>query len=388
MFLCTVGLLTLSLFQLVHGISFLSPTPTPTLTLPDTPHPDAPQPTSGTNLRRWGIMRRDDDLVTSSYDWDDNVCGWENASFGDYSTMTCQSDLTCVHHASNSNWPGMIGCCKTSNCAFRKTCYGDDEASKLAKTSDQFTLLCTVLSSAACVTYDYPDLNARNYACGPTSSIQNMFTFALNNPSTGALTVRYDHSLRTIGDDIVSSYVSRFSLSPTRGDDTSTSSSATISSSESSKATPTPTSEPSSPPLETEKSNSTTSVGAIAGGVVGGVAGGAAIALAGVFLCRRRKKRRSQPKAGGGSDYGSGGPQSMSESQPSYLTVGTQPPSEMESRPSSYQFPQAQDTASANRPHEMQGDTHHVVEADSNHVSHSKDNAAELPTESTSIARP
>lgn len=87
MFLCAVGLLALSLLQLVHGISFLSltptPTPTPTLTLPDGPHLDGPQITPGVDLRQWAIMRRDDDLITSSYQRVNSLCGWHDASFAD-----------------------------------------------------------------------------------------------------------------------------------------------------------------------------------------------------------------------------------------------------------------------------------------------------------------
>jgi hypothetical protein len=283
----------------------------------------------------------------------------------------------------------MIGCCQKLNCGFDKTCYGDAEASKLGKTSDYFTKLCTILGAAECITYNYGEINARHYVCGRTSTIKDMYTFAIGAASSGASTVQYDHSLSMVGDAVVSSYVSRFSSPPhsQSGDPTTTSNSAS-SSSEPSMAPPTP--EPSSPPLETATPNSSTPAGAIAGGVVGGVAGGAAIALAGVFLYRRRKRRnqRNQPEVGGGSEYGSGGPQSMSGSQPSYLTVGMQSPSEMESRPSSYQIPQPQHTASTDMAHEMQGDTHHVVEADSTYASHSKDNAAELPAESRDIARP
>ncbi|KAJ9484857.1 hypothetical protein VN97_g8513 [Penicillium thymicola] len=385
MFLCAVGLLALSLLQLVHGIGFLSltPTPTPTLTLPDRPHQDGPQITPGVDLRQWAIMRRDDDLVTSSYQRVNSLCGWHDASFSD-DYDRCGKGLTCAHHVSNSNWPGMIGCCESSNCAFLTACYGANELSispDLGTTTDRFTLLCTLLHSEACVTYNYGDFEAAHYGCGTTSANREMFTFAIDNPSTGTISVRYDHTISTVDDDIVSSYASRFSSTPNSqvGDVTMTSSSEPSDSSESSEATQ--TSEPSSSPSE---KSTATSAGAIAGGVVGGVAGGAAIALAGVFLCLRRKKRRNRPEAGGGSGYG-GGPQSMSESQPSNLTVGMQLPAEMESRESPYQFSQSQDTASANTAHEMQGDTHPVVEADSNYASHSKDNAAELPAESRYI---
>ncbi|KAJ6001102.1 hypothetical protein N7481_001511 [Penicillium waksmanii] len=381
MFLRAVGLLSLTLLHLVNSISFSSPPPTPTPTLPNRSRQDAPQPTPSADLQHWGIMRRDDDLFISSHRWPDSLCGWQNTSVVTESQVKCSTSSTCVYYASNTIWPGIVNCCPGLDCVPWTTCYGADEISKLpdlTKTSGGFALLCTRLHNEVCVTWNYPDLDARHYGCRTTSNSWDVFNFALE--FTDTVTVRYDHSLITADDNMVSSYAasfSSFSISQT-GDSGLTTSSESFDATQISK--------PSS--SSSDRSTSTTPTGAIVGGVIGGVAGGAVIALAGVFLYLRRKKGKDQTKAGVSSEYSGGPSQSLPGNRPIYLSAGMQKPSEIDSRESPYQISEVWGTAPADRAHEMQGDTNPMLEADSKHVLHSKDIAAELPAESRRVAGP
>ncbi|KAJ5161406.1 hypothetical protein N7492_006798 [Penicillium capsulatum] len=376
MSLRAVGLLALPLLSSVWAIDFPSVAPTASSTV-ERPQPLAPQPTPGLSLRQLGILRRRDDYTTSSYWWSDQpqLCGWVGASLGSNNEITCASTATCRYHASNSNYPGLIGCCagnSGTDCGFDTACYAATDVSKspdITKTQDAFALFCTETNSGACVTFIYSDIDVTNFGCGSTSERIDAYTSAWDDNASGTIVSRWDQYLTPIADNEVSAYDSKFA--------SSTNSQAAVKATNLASSSRSPHTTETASPASSSSHSATAQKGAIGGGVAGGVVGGILIALAAVYLLRRRSKNKAQAGPMTGPDAG-GAYQSVPGNRPGYSPVEMQP-AEMESSDPAHRMPEAQGSGPADRAFEMQGDNKAELETDQKGVT--KDFVAELPAD-------
>ncbi|KAL4924015.1 uncharacterized protein BDV17DRAFT_295826 [Aspergillus undulatus] len=268
MFLPAVAL---AFLPLVYAIAFPSSAPTPNAII-SYPSTQSPKPTPGPSLRHRPrpLNRREGDYSTIKYAWAvPEACGFENGLVDD-GYYQCAESSTCMSHQQDLSYPGMIGCCSSTNCDFITSCVDASRISQspsFTDTPQPFTSYCTQSSWPACATYIYSDISITNFACEESAGIWELYTHGLSTRSSGSVVERNDIYLTPANADMISSYVDAFST-----------------------ASATPESTPSSDAdSSSEKSSST---GAIAGGVVGGVAGVAAIAAAGFFLLKKRNTKQ------------------------------------------------------------------------------------------------
>ncbi|PTU19693.1 hypothetical protein P175DRAFT_0441319 [Aspergillus ochraceoroseus IBT 24754] len=228
------------------------------------------------------LVRRDSTISAA----ESSVCGFFGGSQD--SRLACNYPNACVFHASDSEFPGLVGCCPTTStstpCIIYSTCFDNSQISAtpalLSQTTNPLVMLCTYSDAKICHTRTWPALNVRDYDCTDTkwSSGETMYT-------AGSLTYveidgHYDTetiSISWIGDAILRS-LRDVSATVTATDTSSTS---TATSTTSDATSPTPTGH--------QVSGHRSSTGAIVGGVVGGVGGLIVILLLGWFIWRRNK---------------------------------------------------------------------------------------------------
>lgn len=280
-----------------------------------------------------------------------------------------------------------MGCCDNSDvCAFPTACFELDKVSEtpaLTDTQRAFSVYCTETSAPACVTFFYSDLGVTNVGCGPTSDHFDVYTSAFDDVVVDNVITRWDQYITPIDEQDLSSYTSTFS-STTRSQ-AAFEATSMVSSSKSPHITE--SSKPvSSDSGSSSSGSSSTSTGAIAGGVVGGVVGGAAIALAGVFLLRRKKKNNQAQVGADTIDLG-GAYQTVPGDHPGHPGVEMQP-TEMESNDPSHRMAEAQGDLPAERSSTVLGGVKPEMETDQKMESEPKDIVAELPADHNPGPRP
>lgn len=218
-------------------------------------------------------------------------------------SIYCRSNAQCVFHTSDSNFPGLVGCCENDDpqyCAFETTCYERDEILSTSGLTDyptyMFAVYCTDPSSALCRTWTYPELSITDYGCHDSRVVQSVYltatpidssddTYFNSYPTIAAV------SASVVDDDFMRVYISGSAAASSDKPDKATSSA--VSSSHQAGATSTSLSTSSSDDSAPSKGSST-NVGAIAGGVVGGVLGVAGIAAACIMFYLLKKKKKSE----------------------------------------------------------------------------------------------
>ncbi|KAJ5730414.1 uncharacterized protein N7483_004922 [Penicillium malachiteum] len=251
------SLFILPLLKLTNAIAF--PTPTATA-ISNEVESTIPEPTPGIDINTITALQRRDEIV-------------------------CPESSSCVCHNSNTNFPGMAGCCSGSDCQFETTCVN---YSQITASPDAFseykalTMYCDDPSSPACVTWTFPTIDVTDFGCDTSRSIDRVYTWTTPYWVTGTVEVIELVYMATVNDDIVSDYEASYSLSTsaTKGGVSAVRVS-------SNSATATAGSHHSS-----GSSSSFSSTGAIAGGIVGGIVGAAAIGAAAFFFCLRKRKNR------------------------------------------------------------------------------------------------
>ncbi|KKK12543.1 hypothetical protein AOCH_000050 [Aspergillus ochraceoroseus] len=188
------------------------------------------------------LVRRDSTISAA----ESSVCGFFGGSQD--SRLACNYPNACVFHASDSEFPGLVGCCPTTStstpCIIYSTCFDNSQISAtpalLSQTTNPLVMLCTYSDAKICHTRTWPALNVRDYDCTDTkwSSGETMYT-------AGSLTYveidgHYDTetiSISWIGDAILRSL--RDVSATVTATDTSSTSTATSTTSDATSPTPT-----------------------------------------------------------------------------------------------------------------------------------------------------
>ncbi|KAL4810677.1 hypothetical protein BDV18DRAFT_155289 [Aspergillus unguis] len=294
----------LAALPLVSAISFPAPEPTLPPSVSDPPSSTLPHSTPRLSASpRVGILRRRDEFSTSTQldNTESRLCGFEAgiydyctsqpSPFQSHSNLTpqdsrdeCIEGYTCMYHAPDPTYAGLIGCCSEGqDCGFATTCYGAAQVSEtpdLTRTQKAFTKFCTESTADACWTYIFPDASATDFLCFSETGLTEAYTTGVEPTGSASGTVVIDHKLflSTADAALVKAYEDSWST----GSDTP---------SASASASATPSSD-----SDSDSDSNSTPAGPIAGGVVGGVAGVALLGGAAFFLLRKRKGKGDAPK--------------------------------------------------------------------------------------------
>ncbi|KAJ5707424.1 hypothetical protein N7488_007225 [Penicillium malachiteum] len=292
-------LFILPLLGLTNAIVFPAPAAT---AIPNEVESTIPDPTPGIDINTIAALQRrgntsgsDTDTDTeyyASYEWTTNsflsgqssVCGWIDHTLGN--EIVCPEGKSCVFHNSNTNFPGMAGCCSGMDCQFETTCVNYAQITESPDAFSEykpFTIYCDDPSSPACVTWKYPTIDVTDFGCDTTSSLNRVYTWATPYWVTGTVEVIESVYMVTVNDDTVKAYEASWSSSTSA---TKGGMSVARVSSNTATATASTHHSPGS------SSSSSSSTGAIAGGVVGGVVGAATISAAAFFFFLRKRKNR------------------------------------------------------------------------------------------------
>ncbi|KAL4863226.1 hypothetical protein BDV12DRAFT_189839 [Aspergillus spectabilis] len=234
------------------------------------PEPTPTTPTTRCESKCHELDRRDTTSAAEA-----SICGYYEGSKN--SRLACYYGNECVFHASDSNFPGMVGCCPTSS----TTTPLSATPQLLLATTDPFVMLCTFDESSYCHTRTWPDLNVADVACTdePFSRAETMYTAG---------------SLTDITETISISWIADAALLNLRSASATTTGTGGTSATETSPSTQTATSTPEREDDEPEADGSSTPVGTIVGAVVGSVLGFGVIIAATVWIRWKRKKNSSE----------------------------------------------------------------------------------------------
>lgn len=227
----------------------------------------------------------------------------DNDELTNFCRLGKENELSClnneasfVYNKPNSEFPvGMQACCVGNECDFASACYNQARIQtdpSVTTSKSPFAVYCTNSKFPECRTWTYPDAYIK-MECGSEAELYTVYTEAKWSNSANPAARSVTQEIKPT-DDVFLAYISSTIMKNWGLGSTSTSSSG---SAQGLPETPSPsttlqTPQPSA--TDTEKSNSSTSPGAIAGGVVGGLVGGAAIAAAAIFFFLRRKKKIRQ----------------------------------------------------------------------------------------------